>query len=289
MKVVLVMIVAVSGCITGNTTMQPGEEHFNYTLLFCDEDDCTGELKYLTNRYGGKCAMYSIDESLVGKAEVITDKKSKELGRNKGLMHHKFCVFDERIVWTGSFNPSLRTTRDNVLIINSSALAENYLEEWDELKTNETKRTKYTEIYLNTTKIGNYFCPDDDCLGMLVKNIRAANKSVHFAAYSFTHPKIANELIIADGRGVQIKGIIEKGGPYSKYKLLRDNGLEVREDDSGRLLHHKFFVIDGEVLITGSMNPSKNGVSRNDENVVVIHNKDIAGRYVAYLQNLTKV
>lgn len=45
-------------------------------------------------------------------------------------------------------------------------------------------------------------------------------------------------------------------------------------------MHHKTFIVDGKVVITGSMNPSKNGDERNDENILIIYNEDLAQQYL---------
>ena len=83
--------------------------------------------------------------------------------------------------------------------------------------------------------------------------------------------------------GVKIKGIFEKrgtGSEYSKYKVLDYQGAEVRKDSSGGVMHHKVFIIDNKTVITGSFNPSNNADKRNDENVLIIHDKDVALRYL---------
>ena len=49
---------------------------------------------------------------------------------------------------------------------------------------------------------------------------------------------------------------------------------------SDNLLHHKVFIIDEEIVITGSFNPSMNGDTRNDENILIIHDQDIAEKYL---------
>jgi hypothetical protein len=52
------------------------------------------------------------------------------------------------------------------------------------------------------------------------------------------------------------------------------------------LLHHKYMVIDGHhpesnpIVITGSANWSNNAVEDNDENIVIIHNADVANQYL---------
>ena len=39
------------------------------------------------------------------------------------------------------------------------------------------------------------------------------------------------------------------------------------------------FIIDDKIVITGSMNPSKNGNEKNDENILIIHNPEIGALY----------
>ncbi len=38
--------------------------------------------------------------------------------------------------------------------------------------------------------------------------------------------------------------------------------------------------VDNRTVITGSFNPSKAADTRNDENVIIIHNESIAHKYV---------
>lgn len=291
MKYLLALLILIGGCTTGYVTQDiPAEEHFNYTILFCGE--CMDKLlHYIDNADEAACALYNADESIIeaidAKGTLITDSSSKStatdvIKRNyPGIMHNKFCVFDRSIVWTGSFNPTgTKNTADNVIIINSTLLAANYLQEFEELKTNESSKTATTKIILNNTLIENYFCPEDGCIGILQSKLSAAEESIYFATYSFTHPKIANELIIKHSNGVKVKGIIETGSPYSQFETLKSNNIDVVEDTPKRTLHHKFFVIDEKTVITGSFNPTRNGDERNDENVVVINDERVAIRYL---------
>ena len=39
-------------------------------------------------------------------------------------------------------------------------------------------------------------------------------------------------------------------------------------------------IVDQATVVTGSMNLSNNGAKNNDENVVIIHNSDIARQFV---------
>ena len=56
-------------------------------------------------------------------------------------MHHKFCVIDEKIVWTGSFNPTYSGSsreNNNALVIMSSLLAAQFIEEFERLWEEES-------------------------------------------------------------------------------------------------------------------------------------------------------
>jgi phosphatidylserine/phosphatidylglycerophosphate/cardiolipin synthase-like enzyme len=54
----------------------------------------------------------------------------------------------------------------------------------------------------------------------------------------------------------------------------------VRQDGNPRTFHHKVFLIDDEIVITGSLNFSENADDSNDENVVIVANGDIAAQYL---------
>jgi len=52
-------------------------------------------------------------------------------------------------------------------------------------------------------------------------------------------------------------------------------------------MHHKVWIIDGKTVITGSFNPTKAGNEKNDENLVIIHDKEIAGQYLEEFKRIT--
>ena len=62
--------------------------------------------------------------------------------------------------------------------------------------------------------------------------------------------------------------------------MLYCEGVPVRQDGNPGTFHHKVFVIDGKIVVTGSLNFSDNADDSNDENVVVITNGDIAAQYL---------
>ena len=46
-------------------------------------------------------------------------------------------------------------------------------------------------------------------------------------------------------------------------------------------MHHKFAVVDGDVVATGSYNWTNNADFNNDENLVILHSEAVASDYAA--------
>ena len=45
-------------------------------------------------------------------------------------------------------------------------------------------------------------------------------------------------------------------------------------------MHHKVFIVDEAVVITGSYNFTRSAAESNDENVLIIYSPEIAARYL---------
>ena len=136
-------------------------------------------------------------------------------------------------------------------------------------------KVKYSKLILNGKTIENYFCPEDDCEEHVLDILNTAKESVYFMTFSFTSDAIGEKLISLHKKGVEVKGVFEKSqkNKYHEFEKLLNAGINVTWDSNKANMHHKVFIIDEEIVITGSYNPSKNGNSNNDENVVIIHDE----------------
>jgi phosphatidylserine/phosphatidylglycerophosphate/cardiolipin synthase-like enzyme len=56
--------------------------------------------------------------------------------------------------------------------------------------------------------------------------------------------------------------------------------LEVRIDGNDGQMHHKVFIVDKKIVVIGSYNFSKAAEERNDENIIIVYNKDIAEFFI---------
>lgn len=119
------------------------------------------------------------------------------------------------------------------------------------------------------------FSPDQGSLPLVLKGINSAHKSIHVAAYSFTSKPIAEALLNASKRGVDVKVVADQksnSGKYSATTYLANSGVPVKLDGNYPIFHHKFMVIDGVDLETGSFNYSAAAASKNAENVLLLWN-----------------
>lgn len=128
------------------------------------------------------------------------------------------------------------------------------------------------------------FSPRGGCAQLIVDTVAGAHSTVLVQAYSFTSEPIAQALVEAHRRGVDVEVILDKSQRTeddARAKLLLDGGIPVRIDAAHAIAHNKVMVIDGETVITGSFNFTKAAEERNAENLLVIRDRALANRYNA--------
>lgn len=215
-----------------------------------------------------------------------------EDGRN-AIMHDKFVIADGTIVWTGSWNFTENDTyrnNNNVISITSPEMATNYQAEFDEMfvkrqfGAESTVNTPYPQFTVNGIVVENYFSPDDGVADHILSAINGATQSIAFAAFTFTRSDFTEAMLERAQAGVRVEGVYEtrqvSGGSDQSYNVLSPAGLPVLLDGNPYTLHHKFMVIDGRIVVTGSYNFTKAAEQKNDENVLIIHDADIAQKYL---------
>src|SRR3990172_5732377 len=118
-----------------------------------------------------------------------------------------------------------------------------------------------------------FFSPEDDCGREILKRIKGAKKSIDIAVYLFTSRHLSRALVEAHNRGVSVRVSLEGEkvrDKYSKDEYLEKNGIPLRIRDDRGIMHHKFCIIDGEILITGSYNCTHSADLYNDENILIL-------------------
>ncbi|MBN1792999.1 DUF1669 domain-containing protein [Candidatus Woesearchaeota archaeon] len=278
-------------------------ENGTIKTCFSMQEDCETRLAELISSSAHvKTALYDLDAP-----RIITALKDKDTDllidednyedygqeiKSPGLMHNKFFILHNAsgndYVITGSTNPTRNgflKNDNNMIIINSLTLANNYEEEFYELKEGRASRkTTYTRIIFNGHELENYFCPEDNCEDEVLEELEAANESVHFMTFSFTSDNIG-KLLMKRKEELDIKGVFDKSQSasnreYSEYPWMKEAGMDVKLSDGKGKMHHKVFIIDNKTVITGSYNPTASGNAKNDENMLVIREPAIVEKYL---------
>lgn len=122
------------------------------------------------------------------------------------------------------------------------------------------------------------FTPGDDAGALVVDAVRKARKQVLVQAYGFTHKAIAQALVDARRRGVDVQLVADRQQAESLatslVAWLAEQGVPVWIDADHAAAHNKVMIIDNGTadvaLITGSYNFTHAAQHRNAENLLLL-------------------
>ncbi len=210
--------------------------------------------------------------------------------RRNELMHNKFWIFDGKMVWTGSTNMTENgnfANNNNAVVLNLPPVAALFEQEFAEMWAgafgpNSPAGMANQPLSLGDLEVEVLFAPEDKVMERLVTLVNAAENSVEVMAFLFTHDDLGTAVLNRAATGVDIRAIFETRSSettYSELPPLYCAGLNVRQDGNLATFHHKVIIIDGETVVTGSLNFTENADEHNDENVAILHNAEIAALY----------
>jgi phosphatidylserine/phosphatidylglycerophosphate/cardiolipin synthase-like enzyme len=237
------------------------------------------------------------------------------------LMHHKYIIRDGHspagTVWTGSTNftdDSWLLQENNIVRIESAELCVYYETDFTELWTlGDIATTGLHDtgiVRVGTAAVGVAFAPgegramDHD----VAHRIGAARKRLKICSMLLTSGAILGAVgdALHNGRGLIYGGIIDRTqmeavklqwqGTPAEWKI----GVfdQVTQDLAGKrstpyapdtphdFMHNKIVVAD-DTVITGSYNLS-HSATENAENLLIIHDPDLAEQYNAYIDQLVR-
>jgi len=171
-------------------------------------------------------------------------------------------------------------------------------------------------VTLGTTTVTVQFSPTSPTQlwslssnGLIGKTLSTAKQRIDLALFVFSDQHLANILETDHQQGVQVKALIDRDFAYRYYSEGLDmmgvalaqkcryeaenrpwqNAIAtvgVPQLPKGDLLHHKFGVVDGQIVITGSHNWSEAANTNNDEALLVINNPLVAAHFEREFQRL---
>jgi phosphatidylserine/phosphatidylglycerophosphate/cardiolipin synthase-like enzyme len=225
---------------------------------------------------------------------------------------------------TGDFsNHQSLGNANNLLKIDSPEVANIFAEEfnfmWNDKKFGLQKPLRKPKtINLGDSKITIQFSPTSPTQpwifssnGLISQILTTATKSIDMALFVFSEQKLANILEKRSQENVNIRALVEPSFAYRYYSdaldmmgIALNNKCKYEPDNhpwqrgittvgvpilpKGDLLHHKFAVIDGKTVITGSHNWSVAANNGNDETVLVIENPKVGAHFIKEFERLYK-
>lgn len=156
-------------------------------------------------------------------------------------------------------------------------------------------------VFGHAAQVGDYatvyFSPDDHVEKRLIGFIEQEKQSIQVAIYCMTHRGVANALIEAKKRGVDVEVIVDRFSVKinSPVRKMVEAGipLYVWDPDAGNrkkahrpLMHNKFCVFGEEVVWTGSFNFTYEASRMHQENALVLRDALIASAYKNQFNNI---
>ncbi|KAI9032895.1 hypothetical protein CLU79DRAFT_728593 [Phycomyces nitens] len=118
-----------------------------------------------------------------------------------------------------------------------------------------------------------YFFPSKESFNAFISVINSARESIDICVFSLTDDDVADALIEAKKRKVNIRIITDNqqaaGKGADAERLQRDHGIPYKTDNTTGYMHNKFAIVDHSTLINGSFNWSKGARFKNRENIMI--------------------
>ncbi|XP_060940874.1 mitochondrial cardiolipin hydrolase [Limanda limanda] len=144
------------------------------------------------------------------------------------------------------------------------------------------------------------FCSSSSCMcplphgvetsfSRLLCHILSAKSSLDVCVFCFSNMALCSALLALQSKGVTIQVLTDNDYtaiPGSQIGVLRKAGICVRCDATPVYMHHKFVVVDGRLLITGSLNWTLSAVQSNMENVLITEEPKLVQPFVAEFSRL---
>ena len=133
-----------------------------------------------------------------------------------------------------------------------------------------------------STQTEVWFSPQGGARDAILESIAGAKKEIHVGAYKLEDKIIAQALVDAKDRGVEVSIILDK--KKSKYKtslkkwLVKQN-VPVFTDPKHFLYHNKVIIIDGTTVLTGSFNFKADAEDSNAENLLRLDSPELAEKF----------
>ena len=225
-----------------------------------------------------------------------------------GSMHNKYAIFDGTALETGSANWSLLAetgSYENMMFIFDRDIMNGYQRDFEWMwtqgklpgdqsagwpKPGPLPAAPGASVSFNGAQFPPYiFSPRGGTEAAIVKAIDAARQDISIAMFAFTSKPAMAALARAASRGVKVRIMTSLKSSFPFRQEANQARIEYRlkpgRVENG-LMHNKYAVVDGRLLINGSFNWSETAEMLNTENTIFTTDPQYAGPYKAEFDKL---
>ena len=141
-----------------------------------------------------------------------------------------------------------------------------------------------------------YYAPETNLEQVDLGILGAARRSIDFAGYNLSNHAVIQALHRLARSGVRVRlyldgeqlaSTLRRAAPtHPLYRLASEANVSVQLREAKAAMHLKAYVVDGQVLRTGSANFSASGLKRQDNDLVVIRDAAAVLGFVAAFERL---
>ncbi|KAL6110162.1 pld6 [Pungitius sinensis] len=149
------------------------------------------------------------------------------------------------------------------------------------------------EHLFSSLSAGSCVCPlrhgVETSLSRLLRHVMSASSSLDLCVFAFSNANLCRAVLTLHAKGVTVRVLTDKDYAIitgSQIGVLRKAGICARCDSSCVHMHHKFALVDGRLLLTGSLNWTLTAVQSNTENVLVTEEPDLVRPFVKEFHRL---
>ena len=137
-----------------------------------------------------------------------------------------------------------------------------------------------------------YFSPGPDCRIAIEQAMETALSELLICVFTISDDRLSDAIMAAHRSGLTVRVISDNDKMHdrgSDVERLSQAGVNVRIDRSPEHMHHKFMVIDGRTVMTGSYNWTRSAETRNEENIIAVDDPLLATRFSEEFERIWKL
>ena len=141
----------------------------------------------------------------------------------------------------------------------------------------------------STLNIRCAFSPGDNCRNLIIELIERSLTKIDICVFTISDNVITSAIINAYKRGIKIRIVTDndkKNDLGSDIKEMHYMGIEIHIDQTPYHMHHKFMIVDNQQLLTGSYNWTRSAAKFNEENLIVLSDKDTINNFQQVFDSL---